>query len=354
MTLTDLEFRHPWFLLAVSVAVIIGFLLIRNRGASVTYSSLVLPDAAHHSWRRRFAHLPDVMMALAAVAMAVALAGPRTPDDQTRIRSEGIAIMMVVDRSGSMNARDLVSDDIQVNRLDVVKRVFKQFVLGHDVDHDGMAVHAAGRGRPDDFVGLIAFARYADGLCPLTLDHGNLAAILDEISIVTHRTEDGTAIGEGLALAVEKLRRVDAKSKVIILLTDGVNNAGNITPLQAAELARQHDIKVHCIGAGSTGWAPVPAIDPFSGRQQFIRSRVEIDERTLKQIADICAGQCFRATDLESLAEIYKQIDRMERSEITELKYLRYHEWFDLPVFAAIALITLAAFSGSTVFRTLP
>ena len=350
----DLEFRHPWFLLAAVAAILVYYLLARRRAAAVMYSSLSLPDAAPRSLRVRISHLPAILFSLATLAMTIALAGPRTPDDQTHIRSEGIAIMMVVDRSGSMDARDLVKGDVQVNRLEVVKSVFKRFVLGDEAGDDALVAMHAGRGRGDDLVGLIAFARYADGLCPLTLDHGNLVNILDDLEIVTQRNEDGTALGEGLALAVEKLRQQAAKSKVLILLTDGVNNAGDISPQQAAELARRYGIKVYAIGAGTTGWAPVPAVDPFTGRQAFQRARVEIDEQTLKEIADKCDGRYFRATDAQALAQVYQQIDELERSEITELRYLQYHEWYGAFILTAISMIAVAAVSAGTIFRTLP
>ena len=225
--------------------------------STVRYSSLSLTDRAPRSWRVRLSKLPAVLMAVAIVSLAVALAGPRTPDAETKVSREGIAIMMVVDRSGSMQARDLVKDDLSVDRLAVVKDVFQEFVLGGE----------AGHGRPDDAIGLVAFAGYADSLCPLTLDHGNLVSMVADLEIVKRRDEDGTALGDGLALAIERLRRSKAKSKVAILLTDGVNNTGSIAPDQAAELAVTQGIKVYCIGAGTEGLAPFPAIEPFSGRQ---------------------------------------------------------------------------------------
>jgi Ca-activated chloride channel family protein len=337
------EFRDPLFLLLAIAAPLVLWVAWRSTSA-VRYSSLRIVDRAPRSWRVRFAKLPAVLMAIAVASLAVALAGPRTPDAETKVSREGIAIMMVVDRSGSMQARDLVKDDLSVDRLAVVKDVFQEFVLGG----------AAGRGRPDDLVGLIAFAGYADSLCPLTLDHGNLVSMVKDLEIVTRRDEDGTALGDGLALAVERLRRSKAKSKVAILLTDGVNNTGSIEPVQAAELAATQGIKVYCIGAGTEGLAPFPAIEPFTGRQVLQRTYVEIDEETLKQIADKTGGRYFRATDREGLEEIYAEIDRLERTKITETQYLQYTEHYAIFVVAALVLMAVATVAGASVFRSLP
>ena len=341
--MTGWEFRDPLFLL-IAVAAPFVFWAAARSTSTVRYSSLSLADRAPRSWRVRFSKLPAILMAVAVVSLAVALAGPRTPDAETKVSREGIAIMMVVDRSGSMQARDLVKDDLSIDRLAVVKDVFQEFVLGGD----------AGRGRPDDVVGLVAFAGYADSLCPLTLDHGNLVTMVDDLEIVRRRDEDGTALGDGLALAIERLRRSKAKSKIAILLTDGVNNTGAIAPDQAAELAVTQGIKVYCIGAGSDGLAPFPAIDPFTGRQVLRRTYVDIDEETLEDIADKTGGRYFRATDRDGLAQIYAEIDRLERTKVTEIQYLQYTEHYSLFVISALTLMALAAFASATVFRSLP
>jgi Ca-activated chloride channel family protein len=338
-----MEFRDPLLLWLALLAPLIFFLASRSPSV-VRFSSLTLLDRAVRSWRVRLSQLPALLMAIGAASLAVALAGPRTPDAQTKVSREGIAIMAVIDRSGSMHARDLVKDDLSVDRLEVVKDVFRQFVLGGE----------AGGGRPDDMIGLIAFAGYADSLCPLTLDHANLASMAGDLQIVGERAEDGTAIGDGLALAVERLRQSTAKSKVVILLTDGVNNAGAIDPEQAAELAAAHHMKVYCIGAGTDGLAPFPAVDPFSGRQRLEPMYVEIDEETLQAIARETGGRYFRATDKESLAEVYAEIDRLERTAVTEVRYLQYTEHYSAFVLAGMSLVGVAAIANSTVFRTLP
>jgi len=341
----DMELKDPLLLLTALLAIPIYRLLLRRRGAAaVGFSNVAAASRAPRSWRVRLAFVPWLLVSLAVVAMAVALARPRVPDELTRVRSEGIAIVMVVDRSGSMEARDLVEDDQSVSRLAVVKARFVEFVTGGE----------SGNGRGDDAIGLVAFARWADGLCPLTLDHGSLLSIVDDMEIVTERREDGTALGEGLGLAVERLRKHKARSKIAILLTDGVNNAGDISPIQAAELAKANDVKVYCIGTGTQGVAPFPVVDPFTGRTQLRRMRVEIDEATLKEIATMTGGRYFRATDEKSMASIYGEIDQLERTEITEKRYLNYHEKYLPFVATALALLGLGFALGGTLLRRLP
>jgi Ca-activated chloride channel family protein len=334
--MASLEFREPLFLVAILAAPLVWWLASRLPSV-VTYSSLELMDRAPVSLRARLAKLPALLLALAALALAVALAGPRTGEATARIRREGIALTMVVDHSGSMRARDFVSGDTSIDRLEVVKRVFRDFVASREAD----------------LIGLVAFARYADGLCPLTLDHRNLAQILDELSIVEDEREDGTAIGEGLALAVERLRTSDAKSKVAIVLTDGVSNAGDIAPRQAADLAAAHGIKVYAIGAGSTGYAPVP-FRTAGGRVVLRRARVEIDEATLEAIAERTGGRYFHASDAASLTEVLREIDTLETSELIEERFFDYEEHYAPLVQAALGLMGVSVLLGGSVLRRLP
>ena len=343
--MSEIEFRDPLFLWVASLAPLAYWLAGRS-GSQIRYSSLTIPEQGPRSLRCRLAWLPAVSISLSVVLISIALAGPRTPDAETKVSREGIAIMMVVDQSGSMRARDLVENDVSVDRLSVVKDVFREFVLGEE--------SAARTGRPDDTIGLIAFAGYADSICPLTLDHGNLTSMVEDLEIVSDRNEDGTAIGDALALSVERLRRSEAKTKVAILLTDGVQNVGLIEPKQAAEVARASDVKVYCIGAGTEGRAPFPFIDPFSGRRRLRMVNVELDETTLKMIAKTTAGKYFRATDKDSLQEVYAEIDQLERTKVTEFRYLQYHEHYRWFLGIGLALIGLAFFSNATLFRTLP
>ena len=337
------EFRDPWFLLMALLAPVM-FFWNRRATASVQYSSLELVRQASRGWRAHWAWLPSMLLAVSVVTLSVALARPRTPNNQTRVSREGIAIMMAVDRSGSMFARDLVQGDTSIDRLTVVKEVFAQFVLG---DGDGA-------GRPDDMIGLVGFAGYADSICPLTSDHLNLVQLARQLKIETRRGEDGTAIGDALGLAVERLRQSDVESKVIILLTDGVQTAGIIDPLRAAELAAQNNIRIYCIGAGTNGLAPFPVRSPLSGRTVLRRMRVEIDEETLRKVADATGGKYFRATDAGALVGIYQQIDQLERTEVSEIRYLQYEEHFRGFVLAGLGMLTSAALLGATLFRRLP
>lgn len=338
----SLEFRDP-FLLAIGLLAPLVYVLAARVPSVVEYSSLRLLAHAPRSWRARLLPLPPLFLALATVALAVAMAGPRTGDHTSKLRREGIAMVLVVDRSSSMNARDFVRGDQSVDRLDAVKRVLARF-LGTDGETDG---------RPDDLIGVVAFAGYADSVCPLTLDHRNLVQILGDLRIVTDRDEDGTAVGEGLALGVERLRRHPAKSKVIILLSDGVSNAGEISPAQAAELAADHNIRVYTVGAGSTGFAPFPV--GMRGDQVVLRqARVELDERGLQKIAERTGGRYFHADDVAALSEIYEEIDRLERSEITEVRYLQYTEHYAAFVWAALLLVLGSGVVGQSLLRRLP
>ncbi len=341
--LTNFEFSNPMLLLSALLSPLV-FMQANRLPSVVYYSSLRLVETGKRSLRVRLSWLPAALLALATLALSIALAGPRTGNSVSEVKREGIVIGMVVDRSGSMEARDFVRGDTSTSRLDVVKRIFHDFVRGGG---------SFGEGRPDDLIGLITFARYADGLCPLTLDHGNLISILDQIETPEDEREDGTAVGEGLALAVERLRRQEAASKIVILLTDGVSNAGEIEPLQAAELAAQHGIKVYTIGAGYTGFAPYP-VRRADGRTSLQRVPVEIDEVTLQRIAQRTGGRYFHATNEQGLREVVEEIARLERSEVSEVRYLEYEAHFAPLLATALGLVTLSALLSSTWLRRLP
>jgi Ca-activated chloride channel family protein len=297
--------------------------------------------------------LIPVSRTVAVGALILALARPQQGDEQTRIFSEGIAIEMVVDVSGSMQAMDFELDGQRKNRLEAIKKVFGEFVSG------GKKLE----GRPDDLIGMIAFAMYPDSKCPLTLDHDNLLTIVEQTEIDTEQTGSRTAIGDGIALGVERLldidrRRKDAdrnqvKSKVMILLTDGESNAGEIDPKRAAELAATMDVKIYTVGVGTRGMAPVPVRD-FTGRLRFVSQRVNIDEDTLKEIARITGGRYFRATDTSSLENIYAEIDQLEKTETEEKRYLQYREKAPWLLGLAFAMVSLEIGLVNTRFRKIP
>jgi Ca-activated chloride channel family protein len=339
VTLFGAEIVHPSYLALAALALPAAWWAQRAAGRVVFSSLDALPSAS--SWRTRLAWSPTALLALAVVALCVALSGPRKGVGHTEIRRDGIAIMMTVDISGSMRALDLSEGPTERTRLDAVKQVFVQFV----------------KGRRDDAIGLVSFARYADTRSPLTLDHDNLALAAEGLALVTDQHEDGTAVGEGLALAVERLRDSPARSKVAIVLTDGVSNAGEIAPLAAADLARDAGVKVYTIGAGTNGSAPVRVDDPFNGGTRLVRTPVQLDEDTLRAIADRAGGRYFRATDAAALRQVYRDIDRLERTDLREQSKPRfrdheqYYGWF---VAAAMILIAVALLLRGTFLRRLP
>lgn len=336
------ELAHPWYLLA-ALAVVPLVWWSRRAAGRVTFSSLAaLPTTA--TWRTRLAWLPDALFALAGLGLAVALAGPRAGLESSRIRKDGIAIAMVVDTSSSMLALDLSTADKDQTRLDAVKKVFEQFVRGSKEL----------RGRPDDLIGLVSFARYADTRSPLTLDHDNLAVAARSLEIVSEQSEDGTAVGDGLALAVERLREAPVASRVAIVLTDGVSNAGEIAPTAAAELARAAGVKVYTVGAGTNGTARIKLTDPRTGQTFEDEVPVEIDEDTLRTIATRTGGQYFRATDFGALKQVYREIDKLERVRLDEDRYADYRQYYPWLVGMAMLAIALAAALRASLLRRLP
>lgn len=355
MTVLGVSFAEPWFLLAALLAAPAVWWAMRSSGRVVFSSLRALPHGGE-TWRTRFAWLPDAMLGLAIVSLAVALAGPRAGEKNSRVRRDGIAIMMAVDVSGSMRAQDLADDvraarcdynpDQDPTRLGVVKRVFEHFVLGNK----GLD------GRPDDAIGLVAFARYADTRSPLTLDHGNLALAARQLAFA-HDNEDGTHIGAGLELAVTRLAEFKPKDKnvgrIAILLTDGESTVHEIDEDTAIDDATNAGVKVYTIGAGSTGIAPICA-DRGDGREVLVQTQSSLDETTLRKIADKTGGQYFRATDNASLEKIYAQIDKLERTTIEQDQFTEYHQYYGVFVVAAMGLLVLAFVLRGTVLRRLP
>jgi Ca-activated chloride channel homolog len=284
------------------------------------------------------------LRALVLGCAVVALAGPQLGVEATRILREGIAIAMVIDTSSSMSAIDLRLENRPSNRLEVVKATFREFVTGKD---------AGVNGRSSDAIGMVTFARYADNISPPTLDHEALLGLLDQVGIVELPPEDGTAIGDALVRAVEMLEQAQAASKVIILLTDGSYNAGEVEPLVAAQVAGAYGIKVYTIGAGTHGTAlmPVAAAD---GGTDYVPSEVTIDEATLTQIAQLTDGRYFRATDAEALRSIYAEIDRLEKAQNVAEHHQRYVEIHPLVLASGLALLLLEVIMVTTRLRLIP
>ena len=250
--------------------------------------------------------------------------------------------MMAVDVSGSMRALDLSKRNKELTRLDAVKQVFEQFVTG------------GGKldGRPDDAIGLVAFARYAETRSPLTLDHGNLVTAARQLDFAPEG-EDGTAIGAGLELAVQRLVEFKSRTKIAIVLTDGESNVHEIDEDTAIQDAIDAGIKVYTIGAGTTGIAPI-RVPVGDGRTELMQTKVSIDEATLRKIADKTGGQYFRATDNASLGRIYSQIDKLERTTFEEERFTEYNQYYAWFLAIGMGLVVLALVLRGTVLRRLP
>jgi Ca-activated chloride channel family protein len=268
---------------------------------------------------------------MAALALLIiAFARPQSGIKGEEVTTQGVDIVLTVDISSSMKA-----EDIKPNRVEAAKQVAREFI----------------KGRKNDRIGMVVFAADAFTQCPLTLDYGILLSFLDEISI--GMIEDGTAIGMGLATAVNRLRTSAAKSKVIILLTDGRNNRGEIDPQTAADASRAFGIKIYTVGAGTHGTALFPYDDPFFGRR-YIPMPVDIDEATLREVADKTGGSYFRATDRQSLADIFKEIDALEKTEIKVTEFTRYSELFHIFVWLAMVFLLDEIILANTRFRKIP
>ena len=341
MSWAALEFREPLLLLLALLAPAL-FLLARRAPGRVVFSAFALLPRARRGWRERLAWLPDAVLALAFLALVIALAGPRVGERHSRVQREGIAIMMVVDTSGSMAALDLSTPRRERTRLQAVQDVFELFVLGGG----GLP------GRPNDAVGLVSFAGFADTAAPLTLDHENLVAVARNLTLTRLREENFTAIGDALGLAVERLREAPAQSRIAVLLTDGVNNAGVESPAAAAELARSLGVKVYTIGAGTTGIAHMRV--PGRRGSTLRPVAVEIDEATLRNIAERTGGRYFRAGDADGLVEVYAEIDRLERAKITEDRSRQYEELFAWPLLAGLLLAAAGWLARGVVFPKVP
>jgi Ca-activated chloride channel family protein len=285
--------------------------------------------------RARWRWVLTALRAAALVLLVVGLARPQLGRATTQVRAEGIDIMLVVDLSSSMLAEDFQLGGDRANRLEAVKAVVREFL-----DR-----------RPNDRVGLVLFAARPYTQSPLTLDHGWLLANLDRARI--GMIEDGTAVGSALAAAVGRLQGSEANSRIVILLTDGQSNAGKVPPLTAAESAKALGYRVYTIGAGTRGSAPYPQIDPF-GRKVYVNMPVDVDEETLQRIADETGGRYFRATDTESLRQIYADIDQLETTSLEGLQYLDYDELYVWLALAALLLLAAEALLAQTWLRVLP
>jgi len=326
-------FVHPQFLLLLLALPVLVIWYIRH--TQRRFPVLKMPSMqaleGHQSLRGRLRFILPTLRGLAFVALVIALARPQSVEKEEEIKAEGIDIMLVMDLSSSMLAQDFKPD-----RLEVSKEVASEFVSKREYDRIGLAV----------------FSGEAFTQTPLTTDHGVVQEFLSNLEVGV--LEDGTAIGMGLATAVNRLKESKAESKVIILLTDGDNNAGYIKPLTAAEIATEFGIRVYTIGVGTVGNALTPVSRRSDGRYIFGLTAVNIDEDLLREIANMTGGQYFRATTAESLEAIYNEIDQLEKTELEVTAIRRYSEEFHRFAFFGLLLILVEVLLRYTIFRTIP
>lgn len=326
------EFAHPGFfylLLVLPVMVFLHWKIRTRRRTDIRVSSLELLQNYAPSWRQRFGWLPLVCRLLAVAMIIVALARPRSSSKGTNVTSEGISIVLAMDVSSSM-----LAEDLRPNRIEASKRVASEFI----------------EGRPTDLIGLVVFSGESFSQCPITSDHSVLLNLMDDIK--SGVLEDGTALGEGLATAIARIKDSKAKSKVIILLTDGVNNSGSIAPLTAGEIAKTFGIRVYTIGVGRNGTAPYPFKTPFGIQYQNVD--VQIDEAILQQISEATDGKYFRATDNRKLKSIYAEIDKLEKTKVEVTEFRRYSEEYLPWALIAVLLFAVEILLRYTLLKSLP
>lgn len=330
--MNDITFANPellFLLLLIPGMAVWYYYRLHRKESDVRYSTLEPFAMVKYSMKERLRHLPFILRLAAVALVIVALSRPQSTSKGENIYSEGIDIVLALDISGSM-----LAEDFQPNRIEAAKNVAQDFITG----------------RTNDRIGLVIFSGESFTQCPLTVDYEVLKTLIKPLK--SGMIEDGTAIGLGLANAVNRLRESKAKSKVIILLTDGVNNRGEIDPITAAQIAQSFGIRVYTVGVGTIGEAPYPVQTPFGIRYQMVP--VEIDEKVLQQVAEMTEGKYFRATDNKKLRSIYQEIDRLEKTRIEVRSYRRYTELFYMFIMAALALLAADIVLTTTWLRKLP
>ena len=326
------RFADPAFLLLLTAVpvLVLWYVRRRHREPAIRYSTVEIVRQSDIRHTARWRHVVFVARVAALGVLIVAFARPQSGVTEETVTTQGIDIVMALDLSTSMLAEDLTP-----SRIEATKQVAADFV----------------QGRRNDRIGLVVFAGEAFTQAPLTLDYNVVTTILRDLA--PGMIEDGTAIGMGLATAVKRLQDSNAESRVIVLLTDGQNNRGEIDPVTAAQMAQALDIKIYTVGAGTRGIARVRINDPVFG-ERLVPMRVDIDEDVLREVADITGGQYYRATDRESLEAIYEEIDQLETTEIEAEHFTRYGELFHIPLAVGLGLIVLELVAAHTVWRRVP
>jgi len=332
MNMNAVDFAYPaflWGLLLVPL-LLIWYLFRSNKSvATIRYSGVQVFSGLKQSWKIYLRHFLFLLRMTALAVLIIALARPQSTNRWENVTTEGIDIVMAVDISSSM-----LAEDFKPNRLDAAKSVAMEFISG----------------RPNDRIGLVVFSGESFTQCPLTTDHAVLMNLFKDIQ--SGMIEDGTAIGLGLANAVNRLKDSDSKSKVVILLTDGVNNQGEIAPLTAAELAKTFNIRVYTVGVGTLGKAPYPFKTPFGVQYQNVD--VQIDEEVLREIAQSTDGRYFRATDNQKLLEIYREIDQLEKSRIDVKEISQKSEEYQRFMLLALVFLLVEFLLRISIFRQNP
>lgn len=327
------RFADPYFLLLLLLLPTLAWWRAARGGrtrAVMRYSVVERIVRADRRRGGRWRHAPFALRLLALALLLIAFARPQAGVTAENVATDGIDVVLALDLSSSM-----LAEDLEPNRIGAARAVAADFV----------------RGRRNDRIGLVVFAGEAFTQAPLTLDHGVVTTLIEELEVGV--VEDGTAIGMGVATAVKRLSDSAAESKVIVLLTDGQNNRGAIDPATAARMAQALDVRIYAVGAGTRGAAPVPVDDPLFGRRT-VSMQVDIDDEALEEMASLTGGRYFRATDRESLERVYAEIDALETTEIELTSFTRYGELFPYPLGAGLGLLLLEAALGRTVLRRLP
>ena len=333
--MSTIRFEDPWLLFFLIIIPILLVYQWKGVGKSrVRFSSLDTLKKLKRSTSLLMSYILVLLRCLALVLLIVALARPQSGTKASEVLTEGIDIILCLDTSGSMQALDFKWKNERHNRLEVVKNVVADFI----------------KGRTNDRIGMVVFGEEAFTQCPLTLDYGVLLNFLDQVEI--GMAGDSTAIGSALGTCVNRLKERESKSKVIILLTDGRNNAGNLSPQTAAEIADTYSIKTYTVGVGTAGEVPF-LVDTIFG-EKYMYQRVDLDEETLKEIATITGGSYFKATNTEALEEIYEKIDKLEKTKVEVKEYMEYEELFGWFLLSALLCILIEVILRNTRFRKIP
>lgn len=329
---SGITFAYPvvlWLLLLLPLFVFLYYKKFKNIEPSIVYSNVNLFEKRRRSWKEKFSDTPIFLRLIVFIVLIIALARPQSFSSGENVYTEGIDVVLVLDISGSM-----LAEDFRPNRMEAAKKITQEFISG----------------RTSDQIGLVIFSRDAFTQCPLTIDYAVLKNLLQEVK--SGMIEDGTAIGNAIANGVNRLKDSKAKSKVMILLTDGVSNAGEVDPLTAADLAKNYGIRVYTIGIGTMGQAPYPFQTPFGIRYQMVP--VEIDEAVLRTIAQTTDGKYYRATGNKKLEEIYQAIDKLEKTKFEVTSYKNKKELYLPWLWSGLILLLVELSLSKTIFRKLP